>query len=196
MGSGVTREAGAGDPPALTPSNGWLTPPGAAGGRSKTVTERLAALAPAVQREGLSVVIGVPGDDVHVVANKVAEALLTALGYEVVNLGVLVPVAAFVEAAGEVDAAAVVLSSLNGHALANCGELPRELERAGLQLPVYLGGNVSVGRQDWDPVERRFYDLGFARLFPPHATLPDGVAEFSADLLGMPRPPRMRALQH
>ena len=145
--------------------------------------ESLTALAPRIRDLGLSVVIGVPGDDVHVVANKLAEALLAAVGYEVTNVGVLVPEREFVAAALDRKPSALVLSSVNGHALMNCGQIPRALAEAGSSVPVYLGGNLSVGAGQWPQVERRFEALGFARVFPPHTRLPEGIGEISAELL-------------
>lgn len=145
--------------------------------------ERLSALAPHVHGAGLRIVLGVPGDDVHVVANQLAEAILATIGYQVTNLGVLVSTAEFVRAAREVDASALVLSSLNGHALRNCGPLPSALESAGLEVPVYVGGNVTVGRPAWGSIARGFRALGFAGVFPPRVSLPEGIAHISTDLL-------------
>jgi len=143
----------------------------------------LAELVPDIRRMRPRVVIGVPGDDVHVVANQLAETLLSAVGYDVTNLGVLVPCETFVDAARADDAAAVLLSSVNGHALLNCGQLPRALQDAGLRIPVYLGGNLSVGDEPWEVVEGRFAALGFARVFSPTVDLVEGVRELSVALL-------------
>lgn len=143
----------------------------------------LLALRPALEDARLRVVIGVPGDDVHVVANQMTEALLGAVGYEVTNLGVLAPLTAFVDAAIAVEPAAILLSSVNGHALTNCGALPSMLRTRGIDVPTFLGGTLSVGKEDWALVERRFAALGFARVFPPHADLVAGVAAISATLL-------------
>jgi methylaspartate mutase sigma subunit len=30
-----------------------------------------------------------------------------------------------------------------------------------------VGGNLVVGKQDWDGVERRFKKMGFNRVYPP-----------------------------
>ncbi len=143
----------------------------------------LAALASQIAHASLSVLIGVPGDDVHVVANKLAETILASVGYAVTNLGVLVPAAELVAAARDLRPSAILLSSLNGHALLNCGSVPRLLAEAGEEVPVYVGGNLCVGRTDWPLVLRRFAGLGFARVFPPRTDLLAGVAEISRELL-------------
>jgi methylaspartate mutase sigma subunit len=148
-------------------------------------------LAPEVRRRGLRVVIGVPGDDVHVAAIRMAERLLEAVGYEVVNLGVMVGVAEIVEACRRFAPAAVVLSSSNGHALANCGEVPALLAAAGIEAPVYLGGRLVVGRQDWLDVRGRFEGLGFRGVFAPWVSLPEGVLDVSRDLLALPEAGRI-----
>src|SRR5262249_47760344 len=134
----------------------------------------------------------VPGDDVHVAAIRLAERLLAAVGYEVVDLGVMVPPAQIVEACLASSPAAVVLSSSNGHALANCGSVPRRLAEAGLEVPVYLGGHLVVGRQEWGEVERRFRGLGFSGVFAPGVSLPEGVRDISRELLALPEAAEVR----
>jgi methylaspartate mutase sigma subunit len=148
------------------------------------------ALAARVREAGLRVALAVPGDDVHVVANQLAESVLKALGYEVVNLGVLVPVAELVETAAAERPDAILLSSLNGHALANCGELPARLRDAEIDVPVFLGGNLSVGQERWAVTERRFAALGFARTFSPEVDLLSGLGTISAALLSRAAAPR------
>jgi methylaspartate mutase sigma subunit len=143
----------------------------------------LALLAPQIAARRLSLVLAVPGDDVHVVANALAERVLTAAGYAVTNLGVLVPEAELLATAHAMRPTAIVLSSLNGHALVNCGALPRRLAAAGLATPVYLGGNLTVGGVDPAQLQRTFAPLGFARVFPPEVDLLTGAAEISHELL-------------
>lgn len=146
----------------------------------------LGELAPEIRRRGLSVVIGVPGDDVHVAAIRLAERLLTAVGYRVVNLGVMVAVSEIVDACREHRPAAVILSSSNGHALANCGTVPEALAAARLDVPVYLGGHLVVGRRDWSEVLSRFAGLGFGGVFPPWTSLTEGILDISRELLALP----------
>jgi len=144
--------------------------------------EALRSMSPMVRAYRPRVVLGVPGDDVHVVANRMAHRLLTALGFAVNNLGVMVTETELVDAVSDgVDA--VILSSINGHALGNCGEVPALLSRLGIDVPVYIGGNLAVGVQSWPLVQRRFLDLGFQRVFTSGESLPCGLATITAELL-------------
>jgi methylaspartate mutase sigma subunit len=152
----------------------------------RDLVAELAELAVEVRRRGLRVVIGVPGDDVHVAAIRLAERLLEAVGYEVVDLGVMVPVAEIVDACRACSPSAVVLSSSNGHAIANAGTMPRRLAEAGLHVPVFIGGRLVVGRQDWQETLRRFQGLGFSGVFAPWIALPEGVRDISRALLSLP----------
>ena len=66
------------------------------------------------------VVLGVIGADCHAVGNKILAHALRAAGFEVVNLGVLVPQQEFVNAAIETDAKAILVASLYGHGEIDC----------------------------------------------------------------------------
>jgi methylaspartate mutase sigma subunit len=146
---------------------------------------RLAALAPQVKGRGLRVLLGVPGDDVHVLANRLAELLLRSAGYEVLNLGVMVSTQETIAAARDYEPSAIVLSTVNGHAFPNCSELPRALLDAGVCAPVFIGGNLAVGRQSWSAVGAQFIDKGFAQVFAPTVGLPEGVVRITTQLLGL-----------
>ncbi len=44
-----------------------------------------------------------------------------------------------------------------------------------------MGGNLVVGKQPWNDVERRFLDMGFDRVFPPGACVETALAALDAD---------------
>ena len=135
---------------------------------------------------GRKIVTGVVGDDIHVMGIRLVEHALKAAGAEVVSLGVMTPVQEFVEAAIETAADAVVISSSNGHAALFCEGIRGVFTEAGLgDLPLFIGGNLAVGKQaSWEEVEQDYLDLGFDQVFPPNADLDaamvrlaDGIAD-------------------
>ncbi len=97
---------------------------------------------------GPTVILGVAASDAHVVANQLIAYQLRGLGYHVVNLGACTPVSEFVDClAAHPTALAVVIGSLNGHAVQDLSPL-REAKRDGLlPCPVIVGGNLSVGSE-------------------------------------------------
>jgi methylaspartate mutase sigma subunit len=131
--------------------------------------------------DGLTVVLGGIGDDIHVVALKILERTLHDAGATVLPLGVMTPPEEFVSAAREAGADAIWISSSNGHAEVWCRGLREALRAAELtNILLYIGGNLAVGQRDWDDVEKTFGDLGFDRVYPP-GTDPDAAVE---DLAG------------
>ena len=72
----------------------------------------------------MKVVIGVVGNDIHVVANRLIDISLQARGFEVFNLGVNTYLEEFIDAVIETNADVLLISSLNGEAEGWCRELP------------------------------------------------------------------------
>ncbi len=127
--------------------------------------------------EKKKLVMGVIGADVHAVGNKILYHAFTAAGFDVTNLGVMVSQEEYIEAAIETDADAIVVSSLYGHGELDCRGLRDKCEEAGLTgIPLYVGGNIVVGKQPFEEVEKRFRAMGFNRVFPP-ATPPETTIE-------------------
>ncbi len=132
---------------------------------------------------GAVLVLGVIGSDCHSVGNKILDAFFTERGFRVVNLGVMVSQEEFVDAAIETDAAAILVSSLYGHAEIDCaGFRDRCIERGLDDLVLYIGGNLVVGRATRGEIERRFKALGFDRVFLPGDDLESAAACLRADL--------------
>lgn len=115
--------------------------------------------APARRRR---VLLAVPASDCHVVINTLLAWHLQRHGVSVRNLGVCTPTAEIAAAAREFQPDAIVLSSQNGHALADLADLPQALQAAGVTgVPVYLGGNLSVGAEkSLEAPAQRFRALG------------------------------------
>lgn len=115
-----------------------------------------------------SIVIGVIGADVHAVGNKIIAYTLEREGYNVVNVGVLSTQEDFINAAIETNARMILVSSLYGHGEIDCRGMREKCIEAGLEdIILYVGGNIVVGKQDFDEVEKRFKAMGFDRVFPP-----------------------------
>lgn len=125
-----------------------------------------------------TLVIGVIGADVHAIGNKILYHCFTEAGFEVINLGVMVSQEEYIEAAIESSADAILVSSLYGHGEIDCRGLRDRCEEAGLRnILLYIGGNIVVGKQPFEEVEKRFKNMGFDRVFPP-GTDPDITIEF------------------
>jgi methylaspartate mutase sigma subunit len=133
----------------------------------------------------IKVVLGVIGADCHAVGNKILNHALNAAGYEVANLGVLVPQNEFVNAAIETDAKAILVASLYGHGEIDCRGLRDRCQEAGIgDILLYVGGNLVVGKTDFTQVKEKFLAMGFDRVYEP-GILPDQVIEdLKNDLAG------------
>ncbi|MBQ3080718.1 MAG: methylaspartate mutase subunit S [Clostridia bacterium] len=123
-----------------------------------------------------TMVLGVIGADVHAVGNQILNFAFTQAGFNVVNLGVMVSQEEFIEAAIESGAQAIVVSSLYGHGELDCRGLRDKCDEAGLKgILLYVGGNIVVGKQPFEEVEKRFKAMGFNKVFgpgtPPEVTI-------------------------
>ena len=115
-----------------------------------------------------TLVIGVIGADVHAIGNKILYHCFVEAGFDVINLGVMVSQEEYVEAAMESNADAILVSSLYGHGEIDCRGLRERCEEWGLRnILLYVGGNIVVGKQPFNEVEKRFKQMGFDRVFPP-----------------------------
>ena len=121
-----------------------------------------------MEMNGKTIVMGVIGADAHAVGNKIIAFALQEAGYKVVNLGVMVSQEEYINAAIETKADLILVSSLYGHGEIDCSGLREKLEEAGLHdIPLFAGGNLVVGKQDFVDVEKRFKDMGFNCVYPP-----------------------------
>ena len=115
-----------------------------------------------------TLVTGVIGSDTHIVGNRILSMALEDAGYHVVTLGALTPAEDFIKAAIETAADGIMVSSLYGQGELDCRGFRELCVEAGLEgILLYVGGNLVVGKQDWEDVERRFLEMGFDRAFPP-----------------------------
>ncbi|NLC33517.1 MAG: methylaspartate mutase subunit S [Clostridiales bacterium] len=132
-----------------------------------------------------TLVMGVIGSDVHAVGNQILNYAFKEAGFNVINLGVMVSQEEYIEAAIESDADAILVSSLYGHGELDCEGLREKCDEAGLEdILLYVGGNIVVGKQPFDEVEKRFIDMGFDRVFGP-GTSPETGIDFLKEDLGV-----------
>lgn len=56
-------------------------------------------------------------------------------------------------------------------------------EEAGLKdILLYVGGNIVVGKQDWNDVEARFKAMGFDRVYKPGTPIEETTEDLKKDL--------------
>ena len=118
--------------------------------------------------EKKTMVLGVIGSDAHAVGNTILNKVFTDGGFNVVNLGIQVSQQEFIDAAIESKADVIVVSSLYGQGELDCRGLRDKCDEAGLKgILLYVGGNIVIGKQPFDEVEKRFKAMGFDRVFGP-----------------------------
>ena len=132
-----------------------------------------------------TLVIGVIGADVHAVGNRILNFVFKDAGFNVVNLGVMVSQEEFISAAIETNADAICISSLYGQGELDCRGMREKCDEAGLKgIPLLVGGNVVIGKQVFEEVEKRFKAMGFDRVFLPN-TPPETTIKALHELLHM-----------
>ncbi|MDP4127551.1 MAG: methylaspartate mutase subunit S [Bacillota bacterium] len=133
--------------------------------------------------EQKTLVLGVIGADVHAVGNRILDYAFTQAGFKVINIGVLATQEEFIHSAIETNADALMVSSLYGHGEMDCRGLREKCQEMGIgKILMYVGGNLVVGKQDFESVEARFLAMGFDRVYPP-GTMPEtAIADLRKDL--------------
>ncbi|GAB7018216.1 methylaspartate mutase subunit S [Halostagnicola bangensis] len=130
-----------------------------------------------------TVILGVIGSDAHVVGITILEQALNAAGFDVINLGVQSSQQEFVDAATDHNAEAVLVSSLYGHAEQDCQGFHERVADADLEdVTTYIGGNLSVGQNDFEETQEKFRGMGFDRVFNSETDPEDAIEALRADL--------------
>jgi methylaspartate mutase sigma subunit len=129
------------------------------------------------------VIIGVIGDDIHVVGNRIMQLALEESGFSVYNLRTRNRPEHFCEAALEVNAHAVFVSSLNGEGEYWCYDLRKRFIESGLDhILLYVGGNIVVGKRRPEEVVRRFRQYGFDRVYHQQSDISVAISDLEEDL--------------
>jgi methylaspartate mutase sigma subunit len=133
--------------------------------------------------ESTTVVIGVIGADCHAVGNKIIANVLGRLGFNVINLGVMVSQDEYIDAALENDAEAILVSSIYGHGEIDCKGMRERCEQRGIgDMILYVGGNLVIGKKDFSEVKSLFLAMGYDRVFSPSDDLHDVAAYLEMDV--------------
>jgi len=129
------------------------------------------------------IILGVIGADCHAVGNKILDHTFKNNGFEVINIGVLSSQEDFINAAIETNADAILVSSLYGHGEIDCKNFRDKCIESGIgDILLYLGGNVVVGKQDFNNVSKIFINMGFNRVYPPGTNPLIAVKDLKKDL--------------
>ena len=138
------------------------------------------------RRVNKSIVIGTIGADAHIIGAWVLSKAFEDAGFKVAFLGAVVPQKDFINAAIEVDADAILVSSMYGMGLLDCEGLRDKCIEAGLKdIILYAGGTLAAPlelERNWPDIERRFREIGFNRVFKNTCTASEAVAALKADL--------------
>jgi methylaspartate mutase sigma subunit len=134
----------------------------------------------------MSIVIGTIGEDAHIIGAWVLKHTFEEAGFKVAFLGAVVPQQDFINAAVEVNADAILVSSSYGMGLIDCEGLRDKCVEAGLNdIILYAGGSVAPSvelENNWGEVERRYIEMGFNRVFNNTVTAKETVALLKEDL--------------
>lgn len=129
------------------------------------------------------IVIGVIGDDIHIVGNRIMQLALEESGCQVFNLRTRNRPEHFCQAALEVNAHAVFVSSLNGEGEYWCADFRQRLQALGLgQVLLYVGGNVVVGNRPEPGVVALFQGYGFDRVYHQRPDIGAAIIDLFEDL--------------
>ncbi len=130
-----------------------------------------------------TIVTGVIGEDVHVTGVRILEHALRSDGFDVHSLGIHNSQEDFVAKALEVQADAILISSLAGHAEMLVQGFRERCDEAGLKdIKLYIGGQLVIHAEPWEETEKRFLDLGFTSVAVPFNLPKNVIAELNSDL--------------
>jgi methylaspartate mutase sigma subunit len=129
------------------------------------------------------VVVGVIGDDIHTVGNRIMQLALEESGCRVFNLRTRNRPEHFCQAALEVNAHAAFVSSLNGEGEHWCADFRRPFTEVGLgHVLLYVGGNIVVGTRPEPEVVALFKSYGFDRVYHQRPDIGAAILELFQDL--------------
>jgi len=99
--------------------------------------------------EKQKVVLGVVEGDIHDIGKNIVKAMLTAGGYEVIDLGVDVPTEKFVETASSDEVKVIAMSTMMTPTLLSLKDVEEQLEKKGLKgkVKTIVGGGTVT--EDW-----------------------------------------------
>ncbi|MGK2876878.1 MAG: vitamin B12 dependent-methionine synthase activation domain-containing protein, partial [Nocardioides sp.] len=102
--------------------------------------KRLLVASGGVARAQGKIILATVKGDVHDIGKNIVGVVLACNNYEVVDLGVMVPVQKILDTAAEVGADIIGLSGLITPSLDEMVHVAAEMERTGLNIPLLIGG--------------------------------------------------------
>lgn len=149
--------------------------------RSESPQSKHGQLWPVMSRS--RVVIGVIGHDIHIVGNRIMQLALEECGFSVYNLRTRNRPERFAQAALEVNAHAVFVSSLNGEGEYWCSDFRKHFSDVGLNnILLYIGGNIVVGKRGQQEVIALFKGFGFDRVYHQLSDIRVAITQLEEDL--------------
>ena len=114
---------------------------------ARTMKQAVEILQPVIEQQQESggkkagkVLLATVKGDVHDIGKNIVAVVLACNGYEVVDMGVMVPAEQIVRKAIEVKADIIGLSGLITPSLEEMVNVAHEMQRAGLDIPIMIGG--------------------------------------------------------
>ena len=115
---------------------------------ARVMKQAVAHLIPFIEAEKLRtgasskgrIVVATVKGDVHDIGKNIVGVVLGCNGYEVIDLGVMVPAAKILDAAREHGAQAIGLSGLITPSLEEMAHVAAEMKRQGFEVPLLIGG--------------------------------------------------------
>ena len=137
----------------------------------------------AIKKAQPTVITGSVGVDAHVIGTKLISKVLRENGFKVVAMSAQTLPEEFIMAAQETAADAIMITSLYGMAEQDLQGFRGKCIEAGLDdVILMIGGNLGVGKHDFEDDEVKFKALGFDRVYPPDASIEAAILELCADL--------------
>lgn len=114
---------------------------------ARTMKQAVEILQPVIERQqevgsmkAGKVLLATVKGDVHDIGKNIVAVVLACNGYEVIDMGVMVPADQIVSKAIEVQADIIGLSGLITPSLEEMVNVANEMQRAGLDIPIMIGG--------------------------------------------------------
>ena len=129
---------------------------------ARVMKRAVARLSPWLEAEGARersagrILLATVKGDVHDIGKNIVGVVLRCNGYDVVDLGVMVPSETIVEQVREVGADIVGLSGLITPSLDQMAHVASEMERAGMEAPLLIGGATTSRVHTAVKIEERY----------------------------------------
>ena len=130
---------------------------------------------------------GVIGYDIHYGGNVILQLALRQAGFDVISLGTQVSQKDFIEAAIEINCDAILVSSMYGMGEIDCQGFGDACKESGIRVPLYIGGNLAVGKEQLDDsnkpeIIQKFKNMGFSRVYCNPVDLEQVIRDLRTDL--------------